>query len=309
MSVMSWCASLNAQINLVVNGSFEDYSACPADQYNLSYCIGAFNPCLPSTSDYFNTCAPLSASIAVPKNNMGFQHPYDGEGYTGLHLMVMQQYREYLQVKLKEPLQADTTYHISFYVSLANKSNFTSNDLGAVFTSDSICYPDYLWEFMEAEWMPDNTPLITDTLGWLKLEGDYTAQGGEEWIILGSFLDQPFMQPLSLVLEGYAFIYIDGLSIEEKYPDAELIVPNIFTPNGDGKNDYFRLTDEGVTGKSVQVVNRWGQTVYTGEDQFSWDGTINGEPCQEGVYYYIIRCSDGKTGSPLSRTGFVHLMR
>ncbi len=70
---------------------------------------------------------------------------------------------------------------------------------------------------------------------------------------------------------------------------ADIIVPNIFTPNQDGSNDYFSI--EGIEDNySLQIFNRWGQIVYA-ESPYTniWDGTAaNGKPLTEGTYYYIL---------------------
>jgi gliding motility-associated-like protein len=63
-------------------------------------------------------------------------------------------------------------------------------------------------------------------------------------------------------------------------------IPNAFTPNGDGVNDYFFLYGQsGVTVHSFKVFDRWGEKVYDG--LFPWDGTYKGQLCQPGVYVYI----------------------
>ncbi|MEP7321287.1 MAG: gliding motility-associated C-terminal domain-containing protein [Saprospiraceae bacterium] len=75
-------------------------------------------------------------------------------------------------------------------------------------------------------------------------------------------------------------------------------IPNIFTPNGDGTNDYFTiLGDEGniKTIQLLQVFNRWGGLVFEGRDllpndaQSGWDGTVRGKPSEEGTYVYLAK--------------------
>ncbi|MCB0567908.1 MAG: gliding motility-associated C-terminal domain-containing protein [Phaeodactylibacter sp.] len=69
-------------------------------------------------------------------------------------------------------------------------------------------------------------------------------------------------------------------------------VPNTFTPNGDGINDYFNLlASEGVPRVlTFQVFNRWGQMVYDNENpEKGWDGGFNGEPQVADTYFYRIQ--------------------
>jgi len=74
------------------------------------------------------------------------------------------------------------------------------------------------------------------------------------------------------------------------------VVPNAFSPNGDGINDTWviRYLNE-YPQADVQVFNRWGQPVYhiTGYTT-PWDGTYKGQPLPVGTYYWIIRPGNGR---------------
>ena len=86
-----------------------------------------------------------------------------------------------------------------------------------------------------------------------------------------------------------------NINIDYVMPD---LIPNAFSPNGDGLNDVFRI--EGVTYQKVvvfQVFNRYGQVVFsTTNPDVGWDGRFNGKDCEVGVYYYLVRLvySDGR---------------
>lgn len=72
--------------------------------------------------------------------------------------------------------------------------------------------------------------------------------------------------------------------------ESQLLVPNVFTPNGDGKNDEFRVQYRSIREFHCWVYNRWGKLVYEWSDPAKgWDGTINGRPAAEGAYFYVIR--------------------
>ena len=77
-------------------------------------------------------------------------------------------------------------------------------------------------------------------------------------------------------------------------------VMNAFTPNGDGANDRWIVTNgTGCTSRvKAAVFNRYGQQVYINENyQNNWDGTFNGKPVPDGTYYYAVTYSliNGKT--------------
>ncbi len=67
-------------------------------------------------------------------------------------------------------------------------------------------------------------------------------------------------------------------------------IPTGFTPNGDGRNDVFRLNGSKFRNLvEMRIYNRWGKQVfYTTTTEVGWDGTINGVPQDLGVYYYTI---------------------
>jgi len=67
-------------------------------------------------------------------------------------------------------------------------------------------------------------------------------------------------------------------------------IPNAFTPNGDGVNDYFNIAKRGnVTVVQFQVYNRWGQQVFNNDNTgLGWDGRHNGKEAPSDVYVYVI---------------------
>ena len=90
---------------------------------------------------------------------------------------------------------------------------------------------------------------------------------------------------------------------------GKLYMPNSFTPNGDGKNDVFRLPPGiPVTLKEFSVYDRWGGLVFTTTDKSKgWDGKQKGTSAAAGTYIYLIRGEDVK-GQILLK-GTVQLIR
>ncbi|MDB4285747.1 gliding motility-associated C-terminal domain-containing protein [bacterium] len=80
----------------------------------------------------------------------------------------------------------------------------------------------------------------------------------------------------------------DSITIEEKCP-TRIYFPNAFSPNGDGKNDFFKLIAEDVEAYSFSIYNRWGKQVFSSSDpNASWDGTFGGQSCSEGVFVWQV---------------------
>ena len=95
--------------------------------------------------------------------------------------------------------------------------------------------------------------------------------------------------------------------------DAQLsaiAVPNVFTPNGDGVNDQFRLDAVGIERIEVLIFNRYGQEVARLQRARQvWDGrTFGGEPCSDGTYFWVLEAT-GFDGVKHSMTGSLTLLR
>lgn len=90
---------------------------------------------------------------------------------------------------------------------------------------------------------------------------------------------------------------------------AMMVLPNAFTPNGDGRNDCFGIRKWGnVTIEQFTIYNRWGQKVFeTQNPQDCWDGTFHGEKQDSGQYVYVIKATS--FCGPIMRKGTLLLVR
>lgn len=94
------------------------------------------------------------------------------------------------------------------------------------------------------------------------------------------------------------------------YPEPIFNIPNIFTPNGDGDNDYFEFTVINYSNIEFKVVNRWGNPVYQGSGlNPKWDGKVNGILSEDGVYFVTYKITSVKGDKQVDGQTFVHLIR
>lgn len=99
-------------------------------------------------------------------------------------------------------------------------------------------------------------------------------------------------------------------SILKKVPvSKQLLVPNVFSPNGDEINDYFEVTTPGDYNYSFRVFSEAGlQVYYSLSPLIRWDGrTVSGQEASPGVYFYVI--SSDETPVETSLSGFFYLFR
>ncbi|PWE01469.1 hypothetical protein DDZ16_01850 [Marinilabilia rubra] len=92
--------------------------------------------------------------------------------------------------------------------------------------------------------------------------------------------------------------------------ESELEVPNVFTPNGDGVNDEFRVAYKSIKNFNMVVYSRWGRKVFESSDpERGWDGKVGGKIGAPGVYFYNISAQGYNEGESYSKKGAVHLIR
>lgn len=128
------------------------------------------------------------------------------------------------------------------------------------------------------------------------------------WVAVDQYLDSlvmfigPFGNYQSTVQQGLMEVW----AIDQCGSDASFMIsliacdteiPNVFSPNNDTYNDFFRIPGiEGFPNSRVEIFNRWGNLVFQDDDyKGGWDGRMNGDPVSDGTYYYVLRRSDGET--------------
>jgi gliding motility-associated-like protein len=92
----------------------------------------------------------------------------------------------------------------------------------------------------------------------------------------------------------------------------DVIMPNAFTPNGDGVNDIFRVPPiyQSVKLHYLIVYNRWGEKVFESKDvNKGWDGNLKGLPQPSGNYVWVVEYENPVTGQLQLAKGSVVLMR
>jgi len=113
------------------------------------------------------------------------------------------------------------------------------------------------------------------------------------------------------VVDGQGCLVRDTLVIEPGPCCQEVFLPNAFSPNGDGRNDEFRvLSTAGIELEQFEVYNRWGIRVWqTSNVRSSWNGEYDGERAATGTFYYVLRYRCLTDGQTYTMKGDVVLVR
>lgn len=142
-----------------------------------------------------------------------------------------------------------------------------------------------------------------------------------EWLPALSFVDYRNNKATARAEQtGFVYSKVSNFwgctSVDSFYVDAspccDVIMPDAFTPNGDGRNDLYRpLKAQHHTIVSFKILNRWGQTIYETRDiTRGWDGRFNGVPQDLGTYYYIVEyLCNGNANEEQTKNGNFTLIR
>ena len=180
--------------NLVKNPSFEEYENCPKSLGNFDEDVIHWSVPTEGSTDYFNGC---SIAMGTPKNFNGTQPADFGKGYAGLYLYAPDDYREYLQAELSQTLTKGKKYQVSFYVSLAERSDFAVKEFGVLFSKNKMIvsgkkelskkkiyqHKENDYNFMEIGY----SNFYSDTKDWILVHTQFIAKGTERYLTMGNF--------------------------------------------------------------------------------------------------------------------------
>jgi gliding motility-associated-like protein len=184
---------------------------------------------------------------------------------------------------------------VSAIVNILPEVNFLADPLHVEIPNAFVNFDDdlfapagaysWMWDFGDGEF--DNLP---NPVHQYQNEGTYTVT----LIVVDSNGCSRSVTKLDYVVVG---------------KDIQLIVPNAFTPNGDGINDLFYVGHKLINTFQVNIFDRWGNLLFTSRDpDFRWDGTLNGSPLPEGNYTYSITAT-AIENTPVNKAGVFSLLR
>lgn len=297
------------QINLVSNGSFENYSFCPTGFASISTSTGWYSPSN-STPDYFNRCYTFSDHFAdVPLDCLTYQEAKTGDAYAGIYIYdynasdTVNTTSEYIQTQLTQTLSAGTCYYFEMYYNLSNFSGYGSNRLQVLISTTQFT-ANYTQHFnnLSTQIELDSTTYITDTLNWVKLSGTIIATGGEKYVTIGNFKDKAhtkrinlltnFTCPCGSVSNNLCYINIDDVSLydcssiglKENSKENHLkVYPN------PAENQLF-FDSNTNNSLRVKLYNMMGSLVA--EQHIENGQALNTAELAEGIYTYKIYQND-----------------
>lgn len=156
---------------------------------------------------------------------------------------------------------------------------------------------------------------ISDYQGLYTLQNNSSGASIYQWLLWDSLRSSETNPQITFPKDGQYFITLIALNDSGCHDTVTLatrfqlkppfLIPNVFSPNGDGINDLFQIIDLQPESR-LHILNRWGVPVFESTDyQNDWDGTSKGKELSNGVYFYVLTSpSDG-----VKKSGTVTLVR
>nr|MBA3901940.1 gliding motility-associated C-terminal domain-containing protein [Bacteroidota bacterium] len=128
------------------------------------------------------------------------------------------------------------------------------------------------------------------------------------WYLDGEFISDNYLPNLNVEVNGgyhislvtnSGLLCMDSVTtyviFEKIFTAGEHVIPNVFSPNNDGINDYFEIHNiNECRNYQLTIFNRWGNKVFhTNNIRHYWNGQLNGAPVPEGVYFYKLQGENG----------------
>ncbi|MBD2700319.1 gliding motility-associated C-terminal domain-containing protein [Spirosoma sp. BT702] len=141
----------------------------------------------------------------------------------------------------------------------------------------------------------NGVPTLQSPFTW-KPTCELMAGKTEATFVVDFVVDDRSCQPQHTDMTTVTFV------LKNPTANVDIKIPNVFTPNGDGFNDYFAISDfpENSCDEqfvSIEITNRWGQVVYKSNDpKFRWYGT----DASVGTYYYLLQTTKRTLKGPLT---------
>lgn len=187
----------------------------------------------------------------------------------------------------------------NFTFTITNGNCPSSSDSIAIFTSvqaqifsndTTICFEN------DQIAISGNEPGFSQEAGWYFYQGNANIEDPyasntlvNDFTATTNYLIYSFKHPLCPKTMDTMTIIVNNCESDD------LIIPSIFSPNADGKNDIFMVVNlhEFYPECEVSIVNRWGSLIYDSKGYATpWDGTHKGNELPMGVYYYKIQLNN-----------------
>ena len=306
IGIFAFCQGFSQAPNLVPNGSFEQRTNCIYNDSDVEDAPPWFSPTA-ATPDVFHQCAVVNDDpcplpeivnmdpwfVGVPANFIGCEEPYDGVGYAGYYAFGpnvngYDGYKEYLGVRLSQPLTAGDEYTIKLNLSLPDLIANAVWNIQVYFGPDSIAQDNDTYINVNPQLSGDSGQYITNYDGWHEMAWDYTASGDETFMYIGNF--QPDSQTDTVILYaqnpnlGFSYYYIDDIQVRAGTLSlSQTVEENNFQIFPNPTDGVFTINSPDPI-VEIQLFDTQGRLVYNKKGIASGQNHINITGLTKGIY-------------------------
>ena len=304
------------------NGSFENKIQCPQHDDQFTGYVTSWTSVLGGGGGglcYFTSmCSGPGYDVGIPSNILGHQYAHTGASYAGLYTYISplqaggdsavyymyKNDRGYIQDSLLSPLIGGTKYYVTFYVSLGDTNRYACNNIGAYFSDSALVWSGgHVKSYLHPQ-ISNDTALnpLTDKVNWMRVSGSFVAAGGEQYIVIGNFVDDAHVDTLLVgpsIYQPDAYYYIDDVivSTDSTYADSLFTGVNEIKPVKASVKVYPNPANnllnvaialpKGELGYTMCLYNSEGNRVMC--ETLSNDiSTFSINQLSSGMYYYRI---------------------
>lgn len=264
--------------NLIINGDFENYDTLPDLNGQVQRAL-PWHQISRSCDYWYNSIwTPWFDNSLTSKSGKGFSGI--GNSSNGLGCETFGQ-------TILSPLEAGNSYLIGAYCK--NGSNTTWTD-----TCSKLSIYGFITDPLVDTMMirPTNIPNVY-------FLGETNTIGNQSWELkMCTFTAPANLNYIAISLNGNCsqYVLIDSIfcyKVDKQITDTNncnYFIPSAFSPNGDGKNDYFKPYIKcDFNEYNMKIYNRWGELVFHSENiNINWNGYYKASECEIGTYFYIL---------------------
>lgn len=174
-------------------------------------------------------------------------------------------------------------------------------------------YDAWVAKFSPCENLPSAVPVINANANVLSTSSGYTSY---QWLSDNELINGAATASYTAAATAIYTVIVtnqygcaDTSAGYQYYASPNIFVPNVFTPNGDGKNDLLKVYGNQIASVDFQIFNQWGQRIFISKDvQQGWNGQAGGKPQPVGVYVYVLKATL-LDGNIINKKGSINLIR
>jgi hypothetical protein len=233
----------------------------------------------------------------MPYNKFGYCYPTSGNAYIGIATIgYPYETKEYIYQLITTPLVTGKSYYTSFFLSKSDRTRIATDKIGVYFSLSQPTVPSGTVALIANPQVENLSGFLTDTINWVKIEGYFTAQGGEQYMTIGNFnsnvdtdtlftgTNNPFFADA-----GTAYYYIDSVSLYDSLDYALMtnikkledeIKLNVY-PNP--TTDILKITynSNSKTGLQIKITDVVGREIK----QMEYEEEIDISDLEKGIYF------------------------